>query len=526
MEEKLEKIKEESVNDADNKKQSEKEIKKNKKGVKKVKIGKKMDEMHRINKRVLVAYTILTVILLAAYLLEFVKGSRTLEYTLIFGAVDIIPYLMYLIIYKKDRASNKLKYILSIGFSIMYSFVLLTAAVPTTFVYIFMIYVVIIPYGDIVLCYITGGISLVANIVSVVVGFSNGDLVKDDLPMVEIQVISVAIGALFVGFATNVIGKVNAQKLEELNDEKLKTETLLSNTLDLSKSISDDIDSVTDRMEQLRNSVIATKESMEDVSAGANETAESLQEQLLQTEEIVAQLDKANDVTNAIASDVSKTHETVLIGKNNINSLLETVNKSETTSNTVAVRMNELVENTKKMNEIVEMINSITSQTRLLSLNASIEAARAGESGRGFAVVADEISTLAGQTNEATVNITNLITDITASIQEVFDSIKLLMENNKEQNHAVETMADTFEKIQVCASNINEVSADLEKVMAELSKKNEGIVTGINTVSAVTEEVSARATETLSGSENDAIVVDEITDVIVNLNEKAKQLNN
>ena len=533
MEEKLEKTSEDRENDVKNEKhlKKEKKIKKEKtankeKTAKKVKIGKKMEEMHRINKRSFVAYTILTVILLFAYLLEFVKGSRTLEYTLIFGAIDVIPYIMYILVYKKDRTSNKLKYILSIGFSIMYAFVLLTAAVPTTFVYIFMIYIVIIPYGDIVLCYITGGIALAANIVSVAVGFSNGDLGKGDLAMVEIQLIAILLGALFVGFATNVIGKVNAQKLEELNDEKLKTETLLTNTLNLSKSISNDIDSVTDRMEQLRNSVITTKESMEDVSAGANETAESLQEQLLQTEEIVAQLDKANDVTSAITSDVSKTHETVLIGKNNINSLLESVNKSEATSNTVAVRMNELVENTKKMNEIVEMINSITSQTRLLSLNASIEAARAGESGRGFAVVADEISTLAGQTNEATVNITNLITDITSSIQEVFDSIKLLMENNKEQNQAVETMAETFEKIQICASNINEVSADLEQVMAELSKKNESIVTGINTVSAVTEEVSARATETLSGSENDAIVVDEITDVIVNLNEKAKQLNN
>ncbi len=496
------------------------------KDVRKIKFGKNMEEMHRINKRVLVAYTILTVILLLAYILEFVKGSRTLRYTLLFGALDLIPYLLYLVVYKKDRVSTKAKYILSIGFSVLYAFVLLTAAVPTTFVYIFMIYIVIIPYGDIVLCYITGGIALAANVVSVAVGFSNGNLGKDDLAMVEIQIISVALGALFVGLATNVIGKVNSQKLEELNVEKQKTETLLINTLDLSKSISNDIEAVTDRMEQLRSSVMATKESMEDVSSGANETAESLQEQLLQTEEIVAQLDKANGVTNAIATDILKTHETIVVGKQNIDSLLCSVNKSEATSSTVAVRMNELVENTKKMNEIVEMISSITSQTKLLSLNASIEAARAGESGRGFAVVADEISTLAGQTNEATVNITNLITGITVSIREVFDSINQLMDNNKEQNQAVETMAETFENIEVCASNINQVSAELERVMAELSKKNEIIVTSINTVSSVTEEVSARATETLSGSENDALVVDEIADVIVNINEKAKQLNN
>ena len=132
---------------------------------------------------------------------------------------------------------------------------------------------------------------------------------------------------------------------------------------------------------------------------------------------------------------------------------------------------------------------------------------------------------MAAQTNEATVNITKLITDITLSIKEVSDSINLLMDNNKEQNQAVETMADTFEKIEVCAEDINKVSGELAQVMTTLSKTNESIVTSINTVSAVTEEVSARSSETLSASENDALVVDEITNEIMDLNEKAKQLN-
>ena len=52
--------------------------------------------------------------------------------------------------------------------------------------------------------------------------------------MVEIQVISIVIGAMFVGITTNVIGKVNTQKLEEIHEEKTKTEYLLTNTLEIS----------------------------------------------------------------------------------------------------------------------------------------------------------------------------------------------------------------------------------------------------------------------------------------------------
>lgn len=486
---------------------------------------KRIPEMQRINKAVLIEYAILTVILLLAYILEFIKGSRTIGYTLLFAGIDLIPFIAYVILFNKNKCSSCLKYILSMGFSILYAFVLLTAAVPVTFVYIFMIYIVIIPYGDIKLCYITGGISVAANIISTVIGYGNGSLTVADLAMVEIQLISVALGAIFVGFATNVIGKVNSQKLDEINEEKEKTEVLLTNTLEVSKEISTDIEAVTERMEQLRQSVSITRDSMEDVTVGTNETAESLQQQLAQTEEIMEQIDSAKEVTETINNNVNQTEYTISNGKDNVNLLLDSVNQSEKVGDSVAEKMNELMDNTKKMNSIVEMINSITRQTSLLSLNASIEAARAGEAGKGFAVVAGEISSLANQTSEATINITKLINGISHSIEEVFYSTNQMMENNKNQNQAVETMAKNFEEIEVCVSNINEVSSHLDLVVTELVRSNERIVTGINQISAVTQEVSACANETLSDSEKNSKVVEEITNVVIDINKQAKRLN-
>ncbi len=486
---------------------------------------KRMPELQRINTAVLIEYSILTVILLLAYILEFLKGSRTVGYTLIFSVLDVLPYIVCVVLFFKNKTSPNLKYVLSVGFSVLYAFVLLTAAVPTTFVYIFMLYSVIIPYGDIRLCYITGGIAALANIVSIVVGFRNGSLTTEDLAMIEIQLISVALGAIFTGLATNVLGKANAQKLDEINEEKEKTEHILNNTLDVSKGISEDIEAVTERMEQLRQSVFSTRDSMQDVTAGANETAENMQQQLSQTEEIMEQIDSAKEVAETIAENVTHTEETISVGRENINQLLDSVNQSEVVGSAVGEKMNELMDNTEKMNSIVELINSIASQTSLLSLNASIEAARAGDAGRGFAVVAGEISNLANQTSEATVNITRLINGINLSIQDVFKSTNQMMENNKSQNQAVETMAGTFEEIQNCVGNIQEVSSNLELVVTELVRSNEAIVNGINMVSSVTQEVSARANETLEDSEKNTIVVEEVSGSIASINEKAKQLN-
>ena len=486
---------------------------------------KKMQETHRINFAVLLSYTVFTFILLIAYVLEFVKGSRSLGYTLVFAILNLAPYSVYLMLYMKDKTTTRIKYVLSIGFSALYAFVLLTATVPTTFVYVFLVFFMIIPYGDVNLCYITGGIAVSANIVSVVIGFTNGSLMPADLAMVEIQVLSVGLAAFFSGLATRVIGQVNTQRIAELNEEKEKSESLLSNTLELSKGISKDIESVSVRMERLEQSVDTTRDSMNDVSVGANQTAESMQDQLIQTEGIVEQVNKAKEVSRNIAKNVGQTEDTVLVGKENIEHLLFYVNQSENASSMVASKMNELAENTEKMNSILEMINSVTRQTSLLSLNASIEAARAGEAGKGFAVVAGEISSLANQTSDATISITKLIEGITMSIDEVFNAINQLMESNKEQNQAAETTALNFEKIEACSSNIYEVSADLENVISELAKSNEGIVRNVNNVSAVTQEVSARANETRTESEQNALVVEEIAKVMAELNDKAKQLN-
>lgn len=486
---------------------------------------KKMQETHRINSAVLLAYSIVTFLLLFAYILEFVKGSRTLGYTAVFSLLDLAPYSVCLMLYLKNRENRQLKYVLSIGFSVLYTFVLLTAAVPTTFVYMFLILFVIIPYGDLRLCYITGGIAVAANIASIAFGFINGTLTTNDLAMVEIQIISITVASFFSGLATNVIGKINAQKFAELNDEKEKVDDLLSQTLEISKGISDDIDAVSARMKQLEHSVVTTKNSMQDVTTGANETAEIMQEQLMQTEEIVEQVERAREVSETIAKDMRQTEATIVTGKNHIEQLIAYVNQSEEASETLALKMEELKTNTQKMNSIVELINSVTEQTSLLSLNASIEAARAGEAGKGFAVVAGEISSLANQTSEATVNITKLIEGITLSIEEVFKSIHQLMESNKEQNQSAGTMVRTFEEIETNTQDIGKVSRALEEVICELAKSNRSISESVNTVSAVTEEVSARANETFSESEVNASVVEEIARVIVDLNEKAKELH-
>ena len=109
----------------------------------------------------------------------------------------------------------------------------------------------------------------------------------------------------------------------------------------------------------------------------------------------------------------------------------ETMNVLNEKSNTSAMKFTKVQDDIKNLNEkalqiskIVDLINGISEQTSLLSLNASIEAARAGAAGKGFGVVADEIKHLAEQTSEATKTIRNIVEEIVKETQNAVQEVE------------------------------------------------------------------------------------------------------
>lgn len=178
----------------------------------------------------------------------------------------------------------------------------------------------------------------------------------------------------------------------------------------------------------------------------------------------------------------------------------------------------------KNMQSIIELITNVASQTSLLALNASIEAARAGEAGRGFAVVASEISSLANQTQNATVKITDVIHNVSDKLTIAVNAVQQLMRNNTSQNEAAVTVADSFEKITESTRSADEQSRMLEEVVASLAGANAGIIEGIQTISAAMEEVTAHSSETYNISDKNTGIVNQVTELVESLNRQAQSL--
>lgn len=154
----------------------------------------------------------------------------------------------------------------------------------------------------------------------------------------------------------------------------------------------------------------------------------------------------------------------------------------------------EVGKSTKEINNIVDLIGDIASQTNLLSLNASIEAARAGESGRGFAVVAEEIGTLAQTSADAVQNIANLIHTMNEKMEQTIKQTASSVEEITTSSNKIKNASSTFHEIY---ENINETEQLMSNIFEEIARVDD-VATNM---AAVTEEQSASAEVIVSTSE-------------------------
>lgn len=480
----------------------------------------------RANTGSVITYAVLVAILEICYLIEVIKGSRTVGYFVVFSVLALVPYFMCLFLYKVDEEDQKIKYIMAIGFEIFYFFIIFTTISPIAYVYAIMMAVLLLSYDNIRL--ILGYMIVVCagNIIEVGVEFAKGEVASSDMPNVEIRIASLILFTGFMTVGTLISDRNNQSRMEEVEKEKERAAELNEQILHVSEQITENIQIVADKMEVLEGSSNKTKSSMEEVAQGTGETVESIQLQMEKTEEIQNTIKRVEYSSDTIRQNMDETQRELAQSQNNINALIGQVQISNEANADVSRELEELYTYTNQMQSIVQMINDVTEQTSLLALNASIEAARAGEAGKGFAVVASEISALATQTQQATVNITNLINNISTELSQVVEVIHQMMKNVEVQNQATDNTARSFEQIAGCIEKVERESRSLEQLVVELSDANSEIIRGIETISAATEEVTAHSSETLEASEENSNITGEVSEIVDRLHTLAQNLTN
>lgn len=218
----------------------------------------------------------------------------------------------------------------------------------------------------------------------------------------------------------------------------------------------------------------------EQMAEEAQTLADGASSQASTVEELLATVENATNQASAGAKQAEK-------ASNDAGNVRNQAQRSNERMQEMIDAMNKINQTAKEISTIIQAIESIATQTNLLSLNASIEAARAGEAGRGFAVVADEIGKLALQCSEAAGNTKNLI-----------ETARLQAENgDKIANETAEELFSVTEGVVNIVNVANEVRLNCENQSDSMKQINQGI----DVISKVVENNSAAAQESSAASE-------------------------
>ena len=459
-----------------------------------------------------------------AYFVEFLKGDGTLLYVLATIILAMGPVVGEIICYKKQHDTKMIKHFVGIGHAILYTFVMFTTNNHFTFVYVIPMLIAITVYNDFKYSLpIEVGVVIV-NVIQLALFFKRGIYTKADMASVEIQFFVIVLICGIQLYVSIVAEKLNQKKLAELKAEHEKTEELLTRIMDTSDKMTQQITESAQKTASLGESMQAMKESMEEVNSGSNDTAEAVQSQLNQTEEIQAMVEQVEKGTENIIDSMNQNKEAIAQGNANVGILVKQAEETVESGKKVTEELSQLDTYMSQMNSILDIINSITSQTSLLALNASIEAARAGEAGRGFAVVASEISQMAQQTKDSTVQISQLIENVSNAIQMVVEVSGSMISMIESQNETTEKTAESFTVIEKNSDNVYGQSNELAAYVTKLADANKKIIDSISTISAISEEVAAHASDTLSATESNNVIVEELAALSGQLETLAQEL--
>lgn len=257
-------------------------------------------------------------------------------------------------------------------------------------------------------------------------------------------------------------------------------------------SIRDSLCNITDALNRTMRQMNLSSLEVNKNSVEVSDYANKLHDGSLNQADLLRQLE---DSMNAITASIAKTKANALQIESCSQNANEKTALGDSYMQSMLTTMSEIHSAVEEISKISQMIEDISDQTNLLSLNASIEAARAGEAGRGFAIVAAEIGQLSGQTTNALRQTSDIISHSSDIIQKGLET-------------ASQT-AQAFQEIQKVTEQYNEISRVLSDTVQEQTSAVECVnnqLISLNNIAdanrALAEETDKMASGSLAQSEN------------------------
>lgn len=263
---------------------------------------------------------------------------------------------------------------------------------------------------------------------------------------------------------------------------------------------------------------------VEDISKGAVSMAEDIEAATLQVNNMGILIEKIVESVQELDNLSGQMHQADTESSKIIQELSESNDKTTEAIKKIEVSVHTTNESVTRIQEAVNLIASIASETSLLALNASIEAARAGEAGRGFSVVATQISKLSEDSAQSTKTIEEIIHQLTLDSEA---SVKVMKEVNEiiaEQQRKLDQTKEKFGDVSYGIENSMKESRLIHGQAEECDSERGRVVDVIQSLSAVSEENAASTEETTASMQELNATINLLAEAAKELKDMAESL--
>ena len=363
------------------------------------------------------------------------------------------------------------------------------------------------------------GIIAIVVLIAIIISFIMGRRLMRPLVKVSTIIEDVANGNIEADFSVvkesnDEIGLI-IEKMKELTQSLGSIVGKIRNSSDTMSSNSYELNDTSSQTLAANNEISKAVEDVAEGSTGMAASISKINENLLEmsneTKDINASVDEIKNQTTAV-QDSSK------IMNDKIKSMQDSSHKMDEGISAISKRIETVNTTVDKVSNIVSVIEEISSETNLLSLNASIEAARAGDAGKGFAVVAQEIRVLSDNTNTELENIKQIISSLVEECRYCVQASGTIGEDNAKQNEEIKAVLDEFGSLDEQIQKTAEKADEIEELVTAMIELNDDITKSSNSLTDVS-AANAAATEEMNAN------IEELNAMMNGVSEMAGHMN-
>lgn len=363
------------------------------------------------------------------------------------------------------------------------------------------------------------GIIAIVVLIAIIISFIMGRRLMRPLVKVSTIIEDVANGNIEADFSVvkesnDEIGLI-IEKMKELTQSLGSIVGKIRNSSDTMSSNSYELNDTSSQTLAANNEISKAVEDVAEGSTGMAASISKINENLLEmsneTKDINASVDEIKNQTVAV-QDSSK------IMNDKIKSMQDSSHKMDEGISAISKRIETVNTTVDKVSNIVSVIEEISSETNLLSLNASIEAARAGDAGKGFAVVAQEIRVLSDNTNTELENIKQIISSLVEECRYCVQASGTIVEDNAKQKEEIKAVLDEFGSLDEQIQKTAEKADEIEELVTAMIELNDDITKSSNSLTDVS-AANAAATEEMNAN------IEELNAMMHGVSEMAGQMN-